>query len=116
VWLGDATFDRSVGISNYTGAITHHIAADIDSERSVLAGDLEAAGMIDAKYQVTGIGPTVAGRNGGGDLYYTDGEVWILRLVEECQKRDAPALTIPSPAATEIKDQIWRGIADALGN
>jgi hypothetical protein len=116
VWLGDATFDRSVGISNYTGAITHHIAADIDSERTVLAGDLEAAGMVDAKYQVTGIGPTVAGRNGGGDLYYTDGEVWILRLVEACQKRDGPAVTIPSPAATEIKDEIWRGIAGALGN
>jgi hypothetical protein len=115
VWLGDATFDRSVGISNYTGAITHHIAADIDSERMVLATDLETAGMVDAKYQVTGIGPTVAGRNGGGDVYYTDGEVWILRLVEACQKRDAPAVTIPSPAATEIKDNIWRAIAESVG-
>jgi LssY C-terminus len=115
VWLGDATFDRSVGISNYTGAITHHIAADIDSERTVLAGDLEAVGMVDAKYQVTGIGPTVAGRNGGGDVYYTDGEIWILRLVEACQKRDGPAVTIPSPAATEIKDNIWRAIADSVG-
>jgi LssY C-terminus len=116
VWLGDATFDRSVGVSNYTGAITHHIAADIDSERLALATDLETAGMVDAKYQVTGIGPTVAGRNGGGDLYYTDGEVWILRLVQACQKRDGPAVTIPSPAATEIKDNIWRAIAGTLGN
>jgi len=115
VWLGDATFDRSVGISNYTGAITHHIGADIDAERKALADDLEAAGMVDAKYQVTGIGPTVAGRNGGGDLYYTDGEVWILRLVEACRKRDGPAVTIPSPAATEIKDSIWRAIADSVG-
>ena len=55
-------------------------------------------------------------RNGGGDLYYTDGEVWILRLVQACQKRDGPAVTIASPAATEIKDEIWRGIAEALGN
>jgi len=114
VWLGDATFDRSVGVSHYTGAITHHIAADIDAERKLLAADLEAAGMVEARYQVTGIGPTLAGRNGGGDLYYTDGEVWILRLVEACQKRKSPADIIPSPAATEIKDQIWQGIADAL--
>ena len=114
VWLGDATFDRSVGVSHYTGAITHHIDADIDAERKLLASDLEAAGMVDAKYQVTGIGPTVAGRNGGGDLYYTDGEVWILRLVEACQKRTSPADIIPSPAATEIKDQIWQAVADAL--
>jgi hypothetical protein len=115
VWLGDATFDRSVGISNYTGAITHHISADIDAERSVLSGDLDAAGMVEAKYQVTGIGPTVAGRNGGGDPYYTDGEVWILRLVQACQKRSDPAVTIPSPPATEIKDQIFAAIAAALG-
>lgn len=114
VWLGDATFDRSVGVSDYTGAITHHIGADIDTERKALADDLEAAGMVEAKYQVTGIGPTVAGRNGGGDLYYTDGEVWILRLAEACRKRDGPAVTIPSPAATEIKDRIWRAIAASM--
>ena len=114
VWLGDATFDRGVGISHYTGAITHHIDADIDAERLRLTTDLEAAGMVDAKYQVTGIGPTVAGRNGGGDLYYTDGEVWILRLVEACQKRANPATIIPSPPATELKDQIWQAVAEAL--
>jgi LssY C-terminus len=108
------TFDRSVGVSHYTGAVTHHIDADIDAERKLLATDLETAGMVDAKYQVTGIGPTVAGRNGGGDLYYTDGEVWILRLVEACQKRDRPTAIIPSPPATEIKDKIWQGIAGAL--
>ena len=110
------TFDRGVGVSHYTGAITHHIAADIDAERDLLATDLEAAGMVDAKYQVTGIGPTLTGRNGGGDPYYTDGEVWILRLVVACQKRTGPAAIIPSPPATEIKDQIWHAIADALGN
>jgi LssY C-terminus len=114
VWLGAATFDRSVGVSRYTGAITHHIGADIDAERKLLAADLEAARMVDAKYQVTGVGPTVAGRNGGGDLYYTDGEVWILRLVEGCRKRTGPATIIPSPPATEIKDQIWQAVADTL--
>ena len=114
VWLGDATFDRGVGVSHYTGAVTHHIDADIDTERARLATDLETAGMVDAKYQVTGIGPTMAGRNGGGDLYYTDGEVWILRLVEACQKRTDPATVIPSPPATELKDQIWQAVAQAL--
>jgi hypothetical protein len=116
VWLGDATFDRSVGVSSYTGAVTHHIAADIDAERVLLTADLEAAGMVTAKYQVTGIGPTLAGRNGGGDLYFTDGEVWIARLVEACRKRDGGAETIPSPPATEIKDAIWRAIRTTLGN
>jgi LssY C-terminus len=114
VWLGDAAFDRGVGVSHYTGAITHHIDADIDLERKTLADDLEAAGMVDAKYQVTGVGPTLDGRNGGGDLYYTDGEVWVLRLVEDCHKRTGPTTVIPSPPATEIKDQIWQAVANTI--
>ena len=114
VWLGSATFDRGVGVSHYTGAITHHIAPDVDADRGLLASDLEAAEMVEAKYQVTGVGVTLTGRNGGGDPYFTDGEVWILRLVEACQKRTAPAEIIPSPMATEIKDQIWHAVADTL--
>ncbi len=114
VWLGAVTFDKGVGISHFTGAITHHIDADVDAERDLLAADLENAGMITAKYQVTGVGPTLTGRNGGGDLYYTDGEVWILRLVEACQKQTGPVTVIPSPPATELKDQIWRSITGAL--
>jgi len=114
VWLGAVTFDRSVGVSHYTGAVTHHIDADIDAERQLLADDLNAAGMVEAKYQVTGIGPTFAGHNGGGDLYYTDGEVWMLRLVEACQKQTGPATVLPSPPATELKDQLWQGVAGAL--
>ncbi len=114
VWLGSDTFDKGVGISHFTGAITHHIDADLDTERDALAADIENAGMATAKYQVTGVGLTLTGRNGGGDPYYTDGEVWILRLVEDCQKRTGPVDVIPSPPATELKDQILRSITDAL--
>jgi hypothetical protein len=114
VWLGAATMDRGVGVSHYTGAITHHIDADLDKERQILTGDLEAAGMVTAQYQVTGIGPTLAGRNGGGDLYYTDGEVWIMRLVEACRKNTTPVNILPSPLATQIKDSIWRQVAETI--
>jgi len=114
VWLGSATMDRGVGVSHYTGAVTHHIDADIDLERQIWAGDLESAGMATAQYQVTGIGPTLSGRNGEDDLYYSDGEVWILRLVEDCRKSTTPAQILPSPLATQIKDQIWRQIAETM--
>lgn len=114
VWLGAVTFDKGVGVSHFTGAITHHIDAEIDTERDLLATDLEAAGMATAKYQVTGVGPTLTGRNGGGDLYVTDGEVWIVRLVEACRPQAGPVKILPSPPATEFKDQIWHGIADVL--
>jgi hypothetical protein len=114
VWLGAVTFDKGVGVSHFTGAITHHIDANIDADRDLLATDLEGAGMVTAKYQVTGVGPTVTGRNGGGDPYYTDGEVWTLRLAEDCHQQSGPVTVIPSPPATELKDQVWHGIADAL--
>ncbi|MGY4255354.1 hypothetical protein ACVI1L_002422 [Bradyrhizobium sp. USDA 4516] len=115
VWLGAATLDRSVGVSHYTGAVTHHIAADLDAERALLATDLESAGMVTAKYQVTGIGPTFNGRNGGGDPYYTDGEIWVLLLVEACRKNNGTVEQLPSPAATELKDQIWRAVVESIG-
>lgn len=116
VWLGAVTFDKGVGVSHFTGAITHHIDADIDAERQLLATDLENVRMVTAKYQVTGVGPTLTGRNGGGDLYYTDGEVWILRLVVDCRQESGPVAIIPSPPATELKDQIWHAIADTIRN
>ncbi|KWV48968.1 hypothetical protein AS156_16790 [Bradyrhizobium macuxiense] len=115
VWLGAATLDRGVGVSHYTGAVTHHIAPDLDAERALLATDLESAGLVTAKYQVTGVGPTLAGRNGGGDPYFTDGEIWVLRLVEACKKHHGTVEQIPSPAATEFKDQVWHAVVEAIG-
>lgn len=112
VWLGAVTFDRGVGFSHYTGAVTHHIAPDIDAERQLVETDLQAAGMIEARYTVAGVGPTLRGRNGEGDLYYTDGEVWMLRLVEGCIKRDKPPVILSGPAANDLKDAIWKNIAD----
>ncbi len=112
VWLGAATFDRSVGFSRYTGALTHHIARDIDAEREKVESDLQNAGLIDARYQVTGIGPTLRGRNGEDDPYETDGEVWVLRLVEGCIKRDSPPEILPSPPVVAFKDAIWKNLED----
>ena len=84
------TFDRGSGVSHYTGQITHHIAPDLDAERNRLLADLTAAGMVTTLYQVSGIGPTLNGRNGGGDLYYTDGEIRMAVLAVGGQPRTEP--------------------------
>jgi hypothetical protein len=73
LWLGAASFDRGVGLSHETGAITHHIGPDIDAERDFLIGDLKAAGLLTSTSEIPGIGATRTGRNGGGDPYFTDG-------------------------------------------
>ena len=44
VWLCSVTFDRGVGLSRYTGQVTHHIGPDIDAERDLLMRDLRDAG------------------------------------------------------------------------
>lgn len=115
VWLGAVTFDRGVGLSRYTGQVTHHIAPDIDAERDGLIAGLIKAGMVTAIYHVTGVGPTLNGRNGEGDSYYTDGEIWIARLVVDGRKIDTPPDTLDSPMLVQWKDALWRGISSAAG-
>ncbi|MBZ9678490.1 LssY C-terminal domain-containing protein [Mesorhizobium sp. ES1-1] len=77
LWLGSASFDRGVGLSRDTGAITHHIGLDIDAERDLLIDDLQAAGLLASTSVIAGIGATETGRNGGGDPYFTDGKALI---------------------------------------
>jgi hypothetical protein len=108
VWLGSATFDRGVGVSHDTGQITHHIAPDIDAERDLLIADLTAAGMLTETYQVTGVGPTLNGRNGGGDRYYTDGEITIGVVSVDDAVQQAPPRALPSPPAVALKNSLWR--------
>jgi hypothetical protein len=116
VWLGSVTFDRGVGLSRYTGQVTHHIAPDIDTERDGLSDDLVRAGMVSTRYQVSGIGPTLNGRNGEGDPYYTDGEIWMNVLVVAGEKRTQPPTELTSPALVAAKNGIWDAVAGTLGN
>jgi hypothetical protein len=82
LWLGSVSFDRGVGLSHDTGQITHHIDPNIDAERDGLIQDLKAKGQIVSTYEIRGIGPTKSGRNGGGDPYFTDGNILIGRLAD----------------------------------
>lgn len=110
VWLGSITFDRGVGLSHDTGQVTHHIAPNIDAERDLLMKDLQDADMVRNLFQISGIGPTLFGRNGEGDPYYTDGEIYIATLVMGGVKNREQPATIPPPALIALKDQIWHGI------
>ncbi|MGY3584113.1 hypothetical protein ACVIGB_006828 [Bradyrhizobium sp. USDA 4341] len=111
VWLGSITFDRGVGLSHDTGQVTHHIGPDIDAERDLLMHDLRVAGMVEAFFQISGIGPTLFGRNGEGDPYYTDGEIDVARLVVNGARRTQPPAELPPPTLIALKDQAWHGIS-----
>ncbi len=111
VWLGAATFDRGVGFSH---DVTHHIAPDIDADRDLLTADLEAARVVETIYEVTGIGPTVDGRNGEGDRYYTDGENKISVLVAGCNQKAESVAVLSNPPLVALKNIAWDTIARTI--
>ncbi len=114
VWLGAITFDRGVGFSHDDGRITHHIAPNIDFERDLLTDDLKAAKVVTTIYEVTGIGPTLNGRNGEGDPYFTDGEIKISVLVEGCNQTSATVSQLANPPFVDLKNNVWSVAARLL--
>lgn len=116
VWLGAVTFDCSVGLSHYTGQVTHHVAPDIDAERDGLMDDLTSAKVVEALYQVTGVGPTLTGRNGGGDPYWTDGEIRIARLTPDAAKTDTAPQILVSPQIVQWKDAVMKQVGQSFGD
>jgi hypothetical protein len=114
VWLGAATFDRGVGFNRFNGQFTHHIGANIDAERDFLTEALKSAEVVEAVYEVTGIGPTLKGVNGEGDPYHTDGEIKISRLVEGCGTRVETPLALTNPPVIDLKNFVRENVMDAL--
>jgi hypothetical protein len=114
VWLGSITFDRGVGLSHDTGQVTHHIAPDIDAERDLLMRDLREAEMVQTLFQISGTGPTLLGRNGEGDPYYTDGEIDVASLVVDGARRAEPPEILLPPPWIILKDRIWHGVSNAV--
>jgi LssY C-terminus len=108
LWIGSATFDRSSGFSHLTGKITHHIAADIDEERDSTISRLERVQQVISVYQVTGVGATLQAYNGGGDRYFTDGEITIALLSTNNLPLDSAPIQDPNPPAVQAKHQIWQ--------
>ena len=104
VWLGSATFDSGVTLSRDTGQVTHRIAPAIDEERNRLIEGLNSARMVVGIDQMKGIGPTLTGRNAEGDPYYSDGEIWIARLVTAGSEAAKPAEITAPPPLIQLKD------------
>ena len=116
VWLGSATFDSGVTLSRDTGQVTHRIAPNVDEERDRLIAGLNDAHMVTSIYQMKGIGPTLNGRNGEGDPYYTDGEIWVARLVSGGKETEKLAEMVPAPALIRIKDAAFSWGSGTVGN
>ena len=74
VWVGSAVYDERVGLSRTTGQVT---APDVDAERDYLFQCLERTGDLAERYVVDGFHKTREGKNGGGDPWHTDGNLYV---------------------------------------
>ena len=79
-WLAAATFDRGVGLSLFTGQITHHIGPHVDDDRDMVGAILVAGGGRATGTMQSQIGGDRWHRNGGGDRYHTDGVIKMFVL------------------------------------
>jgi hypothetical protein len=114
VWLGSASEDAGVGLSRDTGQVTHRISPDVDAERNLLIGELVAAKVVTTLYSVSGVGPTINGRNGEGDRYYTDGEIHFAVLSPNADPVTAAPQIESDPPLIQTKNMIWQSVANQL--
>lgn len=77
VWIGAATYDRSVGLSRTTLQVTHHIDGDVDAERDHLLDNWRQTGRLQDFYWLDDFHRDREGKNGGGDRYFTDGRLAV---------------------------------------
>ena len=77
VWVGSAVYDERVGLSRTTRQVTHVTAPDVDAERDYLFRCLERTGDLSETYIVAGFHKVTSGRNGGGDPWTTDCNLYV---------------------------------------
>jgi hypothetical protein len=79
-WLAAATFDKNVGLSLFTGQITHKIDANVDQERDYVIDTLRHAKTTSEVQFVRHFTSSYHTRNGGGDIIHTDGALPFVTL------------------------------------
>lgn len=103
LWIGGATRDAKVELSKTNFLPTHGIAADVDDERTLVAGDLIRTGwVVDATRVAAFAGPTQA-TNATGDAYHTDGQAALLTLAKTQPIPLLPQL-IRQPGASLVRN------------
>lgn len=84
VWLASSTHDtRAVLAIKYKGFV-HHIAPNIDDERSTVIRDLNFAGCVKSISYVARPEMPTTTHNATGDVIHTDGSVAVIAL-QECR-------------------------------
>jgi hypothetical protein len=60
------------------------------------------------------VGLTLVGRNGGGDRYFSDGELSIGVIADENKVQPNMPLVMDNPPAVELKNEAWTWLRPLL--
>ena len=101
IWIGSATKDVKVELSKTNHLPTHGIAPDLDDERTLVVSELAQTGFVIEDTACPGFGKETHGFNGGGDPFFTDGQLAVLAL----------ANIKTSPLATQVRSPLGARIA-----
>lgn len=109
VWLGSASYDHGIELSKRTHLPTHHILPSVDQERYQVVRDLSP--YMRSTFKAPLGQPTLFGFNGGGDWYYSDGDVAVLSV--QTVHRDK---FVARSMSLFIKRQILRWVSPVLNS
>jgi hypothetical protein len=101
IWVGSGTKDSKVELSKTNHLPTHGIAPDVDIERGLVVSELAQTGYLVEEGVRPGFGKETHGVNGGGDPYFTDGQVAVLTLAD----------VWTSPLATQVRSPLGARLA-----
>lgn len=78
IWLATASYDEGIEFSGTAKVPTHHIDPNVDAERSYIADSLDLK-----KLSYLQVVKPQAGRNAGGDSFFTDGRAIVSDLTAQ---------------------------------
>jgi hypothetical protein len=79
LWLATASLDDKVEIKLTTVVPNHHIAPDIDTERDLIAHELDVTGLVASESTLQAVSPEL-GTNAAGDPFFTYGKAIVIVL------------------------------------
>jgi hypothetical protein len=105
VWVSSSTRDTRAALSFKSRGFVHHIASDIDEERSLIIRDLNFSGCVKSVSYVSRPNMPAASRNATGDLMHTDGSVAVVTL-QNCQA--SPQQNVTKAGSFKAGNHIFR--------
>jgi hypothetical protein len=109
VWVTSSTHDTGAALSVKYEGFVHHIAADVDDERSTVIRDLNFAGCVKSVNYVARPEMPIGTHNATGDLMLTDGAVAVVRL-KDCRPDDPESSSVQKASAYKPGNKVFRYI------